>query len=50
MEYLKYTCPGFVYSVGMPPPNAAAALASLRLLEEEPERIARLHHKRRRCF
>ena len=35
--------PGFVYSVGLSPPNAAAALASLRLLEDEPERVARLH-------
>jgi 8-amino-7-oxononanoate synthase len=43
VQYLKYTAPGFVYSVGMPPPNAAAALASLRLLEEEPERVAKLN-------
>jgi 7-keto-8-aminopelargonate synthetase-like enzyme len=42
VEYLKYTAPGFVYSVGLPPANAAAALASLRLLEEEPERVARV--------
>jgi 8-amino-7-oxononanoate synthase/acyl carrier protein len=42
VEYLKYTSPGFVYSVGISPPNAAAALASLRVIEEEPERIARL--------
>ena len=42
VEYLKYTAPGFVYSVGISPPNAAAALASLRLLEEEPERVAQL--------
>ncbi len=42
VEYLKYTSPGFVYSVGISPPNAAAALASLRLLEEEPDRVARL--------
>ena len=42
VEYLKYTAPGFVYSVGISPPNAAAALASLRLLEEEPERVAKL--------
>ena len=26
IEYLKYTAPGFVYSVGLSPPNAAAAL------------------------
>ncbi len=43
VEYLKYTAPGFVYSVGLSPANAAAALASLRLLEEEPERVARLN-------
>ncbi len=43
VEYLKYTAPGFVYSVGLSPPNAAAALAALTLLRREPERVARLH-------
>ncbi|MDZ4820675.1 MAG: aminotransferase class I/II-fold pyridoxal phosphate-dependent enzyme [Planctomycetota bacterium] len=43
VEYLKYTSPGFVYSVGLPPASAAAALASIRLLEEEPDRVAKLH-------
>ncbi len=42
-EYLRYSAPGFVYSVGMPPPMAAAAAAALDLLAEEPERVARLH-------
>ncbi len=42
VEYLKYTAPGFVFSVGLPPSNAAAALAALRLIEEEPERVARV--------
>jgi 8-amino-7-oxononanoate synthase/acyl carrier protein len=42
VEYLKYTAPGFVYSVGLSPANAAAAVASLELLQEEPERVARL--------
>jgi 7-keto-8-aminopelargonate synthetase-like enzyme len=42
VEYLKYTAPGFVYSVGLSPANTAAALASLELLQEEPERVARL--------
>jgi 8-amino-7-oxononanoate synthase len=41
IEYLKYTAPGFVYSAGLSPPNAAAALVAFRLLEEEPERVAR---------
>jgi 8-amino-7-oxononanoate synthase len=44
VEYLKYTSPGFVYSVGISPPNAASALASIRVLEREPERVAKLHH------
>jgi 8-amino-7-oxononanoate synthase len=45
VEYLKYTAPGFLYAAGMSPQNTAAALASLRLLEAEPERIARLHER-----
>jgi len=43
VEYLKYTAPGFVFSVGMAPANAAAALEALRILRREPERVARLH-------
>ena len=43
IEYLKYTVPGFVYSVGMPPPNVAAALAAIRLLRNEPHRVTRRH-------
>ena len=41
-EYLKYTAPGFVYSVGLSPANAASAIASINLLHEEPERVAKL--------
>ena len=41
IEYLKYTAPGFVYSVGLPPANAAAALAALEVLQREPERTGR---------
>lgn len=47
VEYLKYTAPGFVYSVGISPPNAAASLASIKLLEREPERVKRLHQRAR---
>ncbi len=45
VEYLKYTSPGFVYSVGMAPANAAAALAALRKLRAEPERVSRLRDR-----
>lgn len=38
VEYLKYTAPGFVFSVGMSPPNTAASLAALRVLQAEPQR------------
>jgi 8-amino-7-oxononanoate synthase len=39
---LKFQAPGFVYSVGMPAPAAAAALAALEVLKAEPERVARV--------
>lgn len=47
VEHLKYTAPGFVYSVAVPPPAAAAALAALRLLEAQPERTRRLQDRAR---
>ncbi len=47
VEYLKYTAPGFVYSVGISPANAAAALAAIRLLKDEPGRVAGLHERAR---
>ncbi|GAB4407949.1 MAG: hypothetical protein Fur0044_01060 [Anaerolineae bacterium] len=47
VKYLKYTVPGFVYSVGISPPNTAAALAALRLLKAEPERVQRLQARAR---
>jgi len=42
VEWLKYTVPGFVYSVGLPPAAAGAALAAIRLLSRQPERVAAL--------
>jgi 8-amino-7-oxononanoate synthase len=45
VEYLKYTAPGFVFSVGMSPPNAAASLAAINVLKAEPERVTRLQAK-----
>ena len=43
VQYLKYTAPGFVFSVGMAPASAAAALAALRILRREPDRVTALH-------
>ena len=43
VDYLRCSAPGFVYSVGLPPPVAAAALASLQVMREEPWRVQRLN-------
>jgi 8-amino-7-oxononanoate synthase len=42
VEHLRYLAPGFLYSVGMPPPVAAASLAALRCLQREPQRVRTL--------
>lgn len=42
VENLKYAAPGFVYSVGISPPLAAASLEALKIMLAEPERVARL--------
>ena len=42
VEHLKYAAPGFVYSVGMAPPLAAASLEALHIMQREPGRVARL--------
>lgn len=39
---LKFKAPGFVYSVGMPPPIAAASAKALELMLREPERVRKL--------
>ncbi len=44
IQYLRYTAPGFVYSAGLTPANGVAALASLRLMLAEPERVQKLQH------
>lgn len=43
IEYLRYSLPGFVFSVGMAPPLAAAALKAVELLQSEPKIIEDLH-------
>ena len=47
VELLKYNAPGFVFSVGLSPPDAAAALAAVGVLRAEPERAARLRARSR---
>ena len=47
VRYLKYSNPGFVYSVGISPANTAAALAALRKLRAHPEVVATLRERSR---
>lgn len=42
VEYLRYFAPGFVYSVGLSPVLAAAALKAIELMKREPERVSSL--------
>ena len=41
---MRYSAPGFVYSVGLSLPNTAAALAAVQQLAAEPERVQSLRH------
>jgi len=43
IDTLRYAAPGFVFSVGLPPSMTASALAALRVIKREPERVTRLH-------
>jgi 8-amino-7-oxononanoate synthase len=45
IQYLKYTTPALVFATAPSPANAAAALAAVRLLREEPQRVARLRQR-----
>jgi 8-amino-7-oxononanoate synthase len=47
IEILKYTTPGFVYSVGLSPPVAAAALAACEVMPKETWRLGRLRENGR---
>jgi len=44
IDWLKFTLPGFVYSVGLSPVITAAAAKALELMQKESWRIARLSH------
>ncbi len=43
VENLKYSSPGFIYTVGLPPASTAASIVALRLMKEEPWRVETLH-------
>jgi len=43
IHYIKHHARSLLYSASIPPSNAAAALAALNIMREEPERIQRLN-------
>ncbi len=45
IENFKYTAAGFVYSAGISPANAAAALAAIKVMRQEPGRLAILRKR-----
>jgi 8-amino-7-oxononanoate synthase len=47
VRWLKYTVPGFVYSIGLPPAAAGAALGAIELLRREPARVLELRENAR---
>jgi 8-amino-7-oxononanoate synthase len=47
IEYLRFLCPGLIFSVGLSPPDTAAAIAALDILEREPHRPIRLRERAR---
>jgi 8-amino-7-oxononanoate synthase len=42
MHYVKHQARSLIFSASIPPSNAAAALASLHIMRDEPERVERL--------
>ncbi len=42
VHYIKHHARAMIFSASIPPPNAAAALASLKIMRDEPERVEHL--------
>ncbi|MBA5778744.1 aminotransferase class I/II-fold pyridoxal phosphate-dependent enzyme [Stappia sp. F7233] len=45
VDWLRFTLPGFVYSVGLAPATLGSAHAALTYLRNHPERVLELHEK-----
>jgi len=48
IHYIQHHARSLIFSASMPPSNAAAVLAALQVMREEPERIARVNEIGRR--
>ncbi len=45
IEYMRFLCPGLIFSVGLSPADTGAAMAALDILEREPHRPKRLRDR-----
>jgi glycine C-acetyltransferase len=43
IDFLKHEARGFIFSAALPPASAAAAIAALEVIENEPERVSKLN-------
>ncbi len=43
VHYIKHIARSMIFSASLAPPNAAAALAALKIMQQEPERIQRVN-------
>jgi 8-amino-7-oxononanoate synthase len=43
IHYIKHSARSMIFSASIPPANAAAALAALQVMQEEPERVQRVN-------
>jgi 8-amino-7-oxononanoate synthase len=43
VHYIKHHARSLIFSASIPPSNAAAALAALHIMQEEPERVERVN-------
>lgn len=43
VDYIKHNARSLIFSASIPPSNAAAALAALEVMREEPERVVRVN-------
>ncbi len=48
IDYLKHHSRSLIFSASMSPANAAAVLAAMKIMRQEPERIAQLWHNTKR--
>ncbi|MFR0356207.1 aminotransferase class I/II-fold pyridoxal phosphate-dependent enzyme [Streptomyces sediminimaris] len=44
IEYLRFTAPLHIFSTGISPANTAAALEAIRVVRDDPRRVARVRH------